>query len=72
MHFGGSGDTFNMSGDFRYTSLGGDPSSIPVSQLWVCPQEWCDESLPVIQAGEDAPTCKEHDLAMILGNEKKG
>ena len=55
-----------------YTPLGGDQSSIPVSQLWVCPQEGCDESLPVIQAGEDAPTCKKCKVEMIRGNEKKG
>ncbi len=45
-----------------FGSLAGNPSSIQMSNKWVCPKTSCPESLPVIQEGEDAPYCKDHPL----------
>ena len=56
-----------------YGPLPGRPGSIPASKKWVCPKRSCDESLPLIQEGEDAPTCPVHDgFMMIRGDQKKG
>jgi hypothetical protein len=60
------------NGTRGFSPLAGKPVSIPASQLWVCPKEICEESLPVIQEGEDAPMCEVHEVEMILRSEKTG
>ena len=55
-----------------YGPLAGKPSSVAASNKWVCPQGECDESLPVIQEDEDAPTCEVHGVKMVRGKGKKG
>ena len=46
--------------------LAGTPSSIPSNRQWVCPVENCNETFPIIQEGEDAPICDEHDVKMVI------
>jgi len=55
------------------TRIAGAGSAIPpgaitpisVSKKWICPRKGCRESLPVIQEGEDAPTCPVHQMPMV-------
>ena len=49
----------------RYGAPAGDPHRVPASQKWICPEADCTESLPVIQANEDAPRCRIHDVEMV-------
>jgi hypothetical protein len=55
-----------------YSPVPGGPGSVPASKKWVCPKKDCNETLPVIQEDEDAPTCDVHGFAMIRGHKKKG
>jgi hypothetical protein len=52
----------------RWEPLFGRQGNILASQKWVCSQ--CDESLPVIQEGEDPPTCEVHGVLMVRGRQK--
>ena len=54
-----------------YATLAGDPS-VPASQKWICPDDRCSESLPVIQEDEDPPTCSIHNRVMKRAERKKG
>ena len=53
-----------------YGSLPGAAGSISASKRWVCPRGACNESLPVIQEGEDAPSCGVHAITMIRSDRK--
>lgn len=48
-----------------YEPLPGDIGSISASVCWVCKRSGCNESLPVIREGEDAPACSVHRVPMI-------
>jgi hypothetical protein len=48
-----------------YGRLAGAHGPVPASKKWACSKSRCTESLPVIQEGEDAPTCSVHGLVMI-------
>ena len=53
-----------------YESPAGSISHINASQQWVCPINGCTVSLPVIQEGEDAPTCYIHNVLMVRLHKK--
>lgn len=53
-----------------YAPLAGDPS-VPISRKWICPAINCNESLPLIQEGEDPPDCEKHKTEMVRGNAGK-
>jgi hypothetical protein len=54
-----------------YEPLAGVSPPIMASQQWVCPKKGCAESLPIIQEGEDAPTCPTHKVLMVRLKEKR-
>jgi|GEM_PF-3982468 len=54
-----------------YGRLGGNSTAIRASYLWVCPQNDCTYSLPVIQEGEDPPLCLQHNVEMVRGDSKE-
>lgn len=49
----------------RYSPLAGNPYQVPASEKWICPRPGCPESLPVIQANENAPICRVHKDTMV-------
>ena len=55
-----------------YSPLAGDPSRVPFSQKWVCPQTNCDHWFFVIQEGQAPPICEEHKVEMVRGTNEKG
>jgi hypothetical protein len=59
-----------VDGTRGFDNLAGSQGSVPRSKKWVCPKRGCTESLPVIQAGEDAPVCSVHRVAMTLGKKE--
>lgn len=59
-------------GEIRgFSSLPGD-SSAQISNQWVCSNNACIETLPVIQEGEPAPRCARHKIEMVRGNRERG
>jgi hypothetical protein len=51
--------------------LAGNPSRIPASQKWVCPEDPLEPWVFVIQEGETPPVCEQHNIEMIRGDEVK-
>jgi len=49
-----------------FSPVPGRQSSVSTSKQWTCPEDDCDESLPIIQEGEDAPSCDIHNAKMSL------
>ena len=47
-----------------YIPPGGDIGEISASARWVCPEEGCTETLPVLIEGEDPPECPVHHVKM--------
>ena len=43
----------------------GSQGIISTSNNWVCPRSGCTKSLPVIQEGEDPPSCELHRVRMV-------
>jgi hypothetical protein len=63
----GSVGEIGTRGISSYQKLSGARGRINASYSWLCPRIDCTESLPVIQEGEDPPTCEAHKIAMVRG-----